>query len=265
MAIRIGLGSWADDEYVGVLYPEKSPAKERLKLYAEHFNHVEVNSTYYAAPRANVVAGWVGQTPPGFTFDIKLHRAISASPLEAGADGKLIEATLAGVAPLVEARKLGVFFLVLEPGFGPGKHRLQELDELVQRLQPHALAVELRHSGWVDEERRTETLNYFRQRGLIWITVDMPRIKGSTIMPALDEATSADVAYLRLHGRNPQWLGAKSAAERHAYLYPEKEVEEIAERVSALAAKAADVHVVANNHASDFAPKTALALRALLK
>jgi uncharacterized protein YecE (DUF72 family) len=265
MAIRIGLGSWADDEYVGVLYPEKSPAKERLKQYAEHFNHAEVNSTYYAAPRANVTAGWVAQTPPGFTFDIKLHRAISASPLQAGSDGKLVEATLAGVAPLVEAKKLGVFFLVLEPGFGPGKHRLQELDELVQRLQPHALAVELRHSGWVDETRRGDTLSYFRERGVVWIAVDMPRIKGSTIMPPLDEVTSADLAYLRLHGRNPHWLAAKSAGERHAYSYPEAELKEIVDRVRTLAAQAAEVHVVANNHASDFAPRTALALRALLK
>lgn len=265
MAIRIGLGSWADDEYVGVLYPEKTPSKERLKHYAEHFNHAEVNSTYYAAPRANVTEGWVAQTPPGFTFDIKLHRAISQDPLKAGADGKLVEATLAGIAPLLEAQRFGAFFLILEPGFGPGKSKLAELDELVQRLQPHRLAVELRNSGWVkDDERRAETLDYFRERKVTWIAVDMPRLKGSTIMPPIDEVTTPELAYLRLHGRNPQWFQLKSAEERHSYPYPEAELNEIVTRVRALAAKAADVRVIANNHASDFAPKTALALKRML-
>ncbi len=263
MAIRIGLGSWADDEYTGVLYPEKLPAKERLRHYATHFKHAEVNSTYYATPRAATVAGWAEQTPPEFTFDIKLHRACSQSPKKS-AEGDLLARTLEGVAPLVAAKKLGVFFLVLEPGFGPEKHRLDELDGLVHRLQPHALAVELRHSGWVEGERRVETLNYFRERELVWIAVDMPRIAGSTIMPPVDEVTSADVAYVRLHGRNPRWLDAKSAAERHAYDYTDEDLAEIATRVKTLATRAVDVHVVANNHASDFAPKAALRLKRLL-
>jgi uncharacterized protein YecE (DUF72 family) len=265
MAIRIGIGSWADDDYTGVLYPEGLPAKERLKTYATHFEHVEVNSTFYATPRQPVVAGWAKQTPPGFTFNIKLHRAFSQNPRKAADEGKLLEWTLAGVTPLVKEKKLGAFLLVLEPEFGPEKRRLDELDSLVQNLQPHALAVELRHSGWVDEARRAETIGYFRARQIAWVAVDMPKIKGSTIMPAIDEVTSADLAYLRLHGRNKGWLQAKSAAERHAYPYTEKELKELAARVKTLAAKAKDVHVIANNHAQDFAPKTALALKAMLK
>jgi uncharacterized protein YecE (DUF72 family) len=67
-----------------------------------------------------------------------------------------------------------------------------------------------------------------------------------------------------LHGRNEKWLDAESAVDRHAYPYPANELDEIVTRVRALAEKAETVHVIANNHAEDFAPKTALALQQLL-
>jgi uncharacterized protein YecE (DUF72 family) len=83
-------------------------------------------------------------------------------------------------------------------------------------------------------------------------------------MPFVDEVTSAELAYLRLHGRNRDWLTAESAAERHTFMYSSAQLKEIAKRARRLARDAVNVHVVANNHASDFAPKTALALQALV-
>jgi uncharacterized protein YecE (DUF72 family) len=92
----------------------------------------------------------------------------------------------------------------------------------------------------------------------------MPRIPGSAIMPPVDEVTNPRLAYLRLHGRRPDWLTLKDKTEKHTYAYPDEELAEIAGRVRALAEKAETVHVVANNHAQDLAPKTALALQRLL-
>jgi uncharacterized protein YecE (DUF72 family) len=265
MSLHLGLGSWADPEYTGVLYPKGLPAKERLRAYATHFKHVEVNSSYYATPRPQVVVGWVEQTPPGFTFDIKLHRAFSQSPEKTARSGELVDKLLTSIEPLLAAKKFGAFLLVLPPSFGPGQHRLEELTVVREKLQPHALAVELRHSGWVSAGEREKTLAYFRRLKLTWVAVDMPRIKESTIMPPIDEVTDPALAYLRLHGRNPHWLAAKTAEERHVYPYPESELKEIAARVKHLAAQAAHVHVIANNHAEDFAPKAALALKELLR
>jgi uncharacterized protein YecE (DUF72 family) len=264
MAIQVGIGSWADTEYTGVLYPPGLPASQRLKTYATHFKFVEVNSTYYATPRRPVVESWIKQTPPDFLFHIKLHRAFSQSPRKTIETGKLLDWTLRGVQPLVRTQKLGAFLLVLSPDFGPDRHGLEELDPLVKALQPHALAVELRDAAWVKGTRRADTLEYFRERRLVWVAVDMPRIKGASIMPPIDEVTSAELAYLRLHGRNQNWLKAKSAAERHAFTYTTAEMRQIARRVQRLAESAVNVHVVANNHAHDYAPKTALALRELL-
>jgi uncharacterized protein YecE (DUF72 family) len=263
MAIHLGIGSWGDDAYVGVLYPPRLPKAERLSEYARSFSHVEVNSTYYAIPQPSAVRAWVKQTPENFTFSIKLHRAFAQSPAKA-ADGSLIERLRSAVAPLVDAGRLANFFIVLPPRFGPDRHGLDELDGLAAKLAPHVLAVELRDRAWISGSRKAETFAYFRQRKLVWIGVDLPRIPSSALMPPVDEVTNPAQVYLRLHGRNPKYLEAESAAEGHHYAYAAREITTLATRVRKVAAKAKDVFVICNNHAEDFAPKAALALKAKL-
>jgi uncharacterized protein YecE (DUF72 family) len=172
---------------------------------------------------------------------------------------------LNGIEPLVAARKLGVLLLVLAPSFTPERNRIEQLDAVIEKFRPHVLAVELRDRAWISGQARAATLGYFRERGLVWVGVDMPKLEGSQLMPAIDEVTNPNLAYLRLHGRNPQWLKAKSAADRHLHDYAARELKEIVVRVRRLAEDAKHVHVVANNHARDFAPKAALALKELLE
>jgi uncharacterized protein YecE (DUF72 family) len=263
MGVHVGIGSWGDDAYVGVLYPPGLPKADRLSEYAKTFQHVEVNSTYYATPSAAAVKGWVRQTPAGFTFSIKLHRAISQSPAKA-ATGDLPRRILAAMQPLVDAERLACFLLLLPPRFTPDRHGLDELDGIAEALAPHAVAVELRDRGWVAGKQRAATLAHFRERKLAWVAVDMPRIAGSAVMPVVDEVTHPRLAYLRLHGRNADFLAAGSAAEGHHYAYTPREIGGLAKRVRKLASGGNDVFVIANNHAEDFAPKTALALRRLV-
>jgi uncharacterized protein YecE (DUF72 family) len=264
MAIQIGCGSWADPEYAGLLYPQGFPPDLRLSGYAMWFDHVEVNATYYSTPKKEVVEKWVAITPSSFLFDIRLHRAISQSPEKAARDGRLLGYLLEGLQPLLSAKRLGTFLLVLNPFFRPGKNRLEELDLLIEKIRPHQLAVELRHRGWVEGGIRTSTLEFFCERGLIWTAVDMPCLNDPQLMPPMDEVTQPKLAYLRLHGRNPNYLKAKSAAERHTYAYTDHDLQNIVKRIRFLSSKAKDVRVVANNHARNFAPQTALALKSLL-
>lgn len=264
MATRIGCGSWADPDYFGLLSPAGFPSELRLSAYAMWFDHVEVNASFYATPRAKAVAQWVKNTPPGFLFDIRLHRAISVSPAKAAKDGRLLRLLFDGIEPLFQAKKFGAFLLVLSPFFSPERHSLAELDLLIEKLRPHPLAIELRHAAWVSGRARGATLQFFRERKVTWVAVDMPRIAGSDIMPPVDEVTQPSLAYLRLHGRNVNWLQAKSAAERHAYFYDEAERLELVKRIRKLEKKAENVRVLANNHFRDYAPKTALALQQLL-
>src|SRR3712207_5796942 len=82
--ILVGTSSWADPGFVEEWYPPGLPARDRLAWYAERFEAVEVNSTFYAVPGVAQVRRWADQTPPGFTFDVKLHRLLSWH--SAGAD-----------------------------------------------------------------------------------------------------------------------------------------------------------------------------------
>ena len=277
--IRVGTSSWADPGFVKEWYPPKMPAKERLPWYAQHFDMVELNSSFYAVPDRNTVHGWVEITPPGFTFDVKAHRALSrhAAPVESlppdlrelhgtpDLERPLAERLVEETAPLRDADRFGTYLLQLTPAFSPRKHELEELDQLVEILGPRGLAVELRNRNWVDEERRERTLDWFSDRNVAFVGVDAPPGDNFQIMPPIDAVTNPRIAYLRAHGRNTQgYLTGKSVAERFAWQYSDDELGEIAERAKSMAERAGEVHVAFNNNRGDDAPTAAQRFRSLL-
>jgi len=264
------------------------PAPERLGWYAERFEAVELNSSFYAVPDRNNVERWLGATPEGFTFDVKLHRLLSRHSAgldslppelrdraEANPRGRVIltdalERELAArlveeLAPMTRAGRLGAFLLQLTPSFSPSRHELPELDGLLERLRPHPVAVELRNRGWVAEERLEETLDWFSDQGAAFVGVDAPPGDHVPIMPGLDAVTRPDLAYLRLHGRNTDgYLTGQTVAERFGWVYADDELEEVAGRARSLAEEAEQVHVMFNNNRDDDAPSAARRLRELL-
>ena len=80
--IRIGTCSWADEALSKYFYPPKLPARERLAYYAEHFDTVEVDSTYYRLPDESMVQGWAGRTPDGFTMHVKAFGLMTRHPVK---------------------------------------------------------------------------------------------------------------------------------------------------------------------------------------
>jgi uncharacterized protein YecE (DUF72 family) len=286
--ILVGTSSWADPGFVKEWYPPKMAARERLPWYAQRFQYVELNSSFYAVPDRNTVHKWVRETPDGFVFDVKVHRLLSrhsaqveslppelrdeasttgrgrvqlTAELETALAKRLVDET----APLAEAGKLGAYLIQLTPAFSP-RHSLEELDNLIDALRPHRVAVELRNRNWVSDKRREETLRWFADRDVVFVDVDAPPDDHFSIMPSgLDVVTNDSLAYLRLHGRNGEgYLKGKSVAERFAWRYEDDELEEIAERVSGLAEQAGEVHVAFNNNRGDDAPTAAQRFRALL-
>jgi uncharacterized protein YecE (DUF72 family) len=278
--ILVGTSSWADPGFVKEWYPPKLPARERLPWYAQRFEFVELNSSFYAVPDRNTVHNWVEVTPPGFTFDVKAHRALSrhSAPAESlppdlrelhntpELERPLAERLVEETAPLRDAGRFGSYLLQLTPAFSPRKHRLEELDTLVEVLGPHGLAVELRNRNWVAEaEQRERTLDWFADRSVTYVAVDAPPADNFQIMPPLDAVTNPSRAYLRAHGRNTKgYLTGRSVAERFAWRYTDAELEELAGRVSGMAESAGEVHVAFNNNRGDDAPTAAQRFRALL-
>ena len=80
--MRIGTCSWADEALSKFFYPKDIAAKERLAYYAERFDTVEVDSTYYRLPSESMVAGWAERTPPGFTMHVKAFAMMTRHPVK---------------------------------------------------------------------------------------------------------------------------------------------------------------------------------------
>jgi uncharacterized protein YecE (DUF72 family) len=286
--ILVGTSSWADPGFVKEWYPPGMPARDRLAWYAERFEAVEVNSSFYAVPERSTVRRWSKVTPAGFTFDVKVHQLLSrhSAKLESlppdlregvettGAGRVVLTPALeravarelvAAVEPLAEDGKMGAFLVQLTPGFSPRKHSLDELEGLLETLAPHRVAVELRNAGWLREEREDETLRWFSEREVGFVCVDAPPAEHFQILPPVDAVTRDDLAYLRLHGRDADgYLHGRTVAERFGWIYSDEELREIAGRVQGLAENAAEVHVMFNNNRDDDAPSAARRFRALL-
>src|SRR6058998_4045909 len=140
--ILVGTASWSDPGFVQHWYPKGMRANERLGWYAQQFEMVEVNSTFYSVPDLRMVERWCAATPDRFTFDVKLHQLFSfhSTPAkllprdlqrraETDQKGKvrstpdlreaLLEIFLRSVSIIRNAEKLGVLLLQLSPAFSP--------------------------------------------------------------------------------------------------------------------------------------------------
>jgi uncharacterized protein YecE (DUF72 family) len=286
--ILIGTASWTDPGFVADWYPPKLPASARLRWYAEHFNFVEVNATFYAIPQAKTVERWCDETPDDFVFDVKLPKALSRHamdpkflpadlrsqvPVRNGkieltptSQGLIVRRFLREVTPLKEAGKLAAFLLQLSPAFRPKENELKELDSLWDAFAGYTVAIELRNRDWATGEQLHRTINYFKHRKLTLVSVDAPASEHFTVMPGLDCATNPRLGYLRIHGRNEEgYIKGRSVAERFDYDYSEAETKELAERIRALEKEVKELHVVANNNRSNYAPKLAERLQKLLR
>jgi uncharacterized protein YecE (DUF72 family) len=264
-------------------------AGERLGWYAQHFEMVEVNSTFYSIPDARMVERWCSTTPDGFTFDVKLHQLFSfhSTPskllppdlqrrAETDAKGKvkstralqeaMLDIFLRSMSILQREKKLGTLLLQLSPAFSPRKHELTELEQLIERLRGYSLAIELRNRNWVVGDQLRSTIEFLCERKVAFVNVDAPSAEHFTIIPPdLNEITNPRVAYLRLHGRDAKaYLTGKTVAARFHYDYSDEEIAEVAQRARKLGEKADEVHVVFNNNALDFAPRAASRLRTAL-
>ena len=265
------------------------PAGERLGWYAQHFDLVEVNSTFYSVPEPRMVERWCAATPNEFTFDVKLHQLFSfhSTPAkllppdlqrraETDARGNvkstphlqeaMLKSFLRPMSIIRNAGKLGVLLLQLSPAFSPRKHQLKELEPLIDMLSGYELAIEFRNRNWAVGDQLQSTIDFVREHRAIFVNVDAPASDHFTVMPSdVDEVTNPKTAYLRLHGRNANaYITGKTVAARFDYDYKDNEITEVAERSKKLAREARDVHVIFNNNNLDYAPHAALRLRKAL-
>lgn len=212
MAIWVGTSGYNYPEWRGSFYPQKFATTKMLPYYAERLTTVEINYTFYRAPKPEILAGWSAQTPPGFRFTLKAPKRIThdARLRDCAESLQYFLRTADTLGP-----KLAMLLFQLPPFF---KKDVALLEAFVADFPPATRAAfEFRHSSWLS----AEVFECLRARNLTLCVADSE--KSSTPV----EITS-DYGYFRLRdeGYTPgdieQWartIREKTASCHDVFVY----------------------------------------------
>jgi uncharacterized protein YecE (DUF72 family) len=272
--LRVGTCSWADKSLVSHWYPRGvSSSEARLRHYAEHFDTVEVDSTFYRLPDEENSVKWAERTPEGFVFHIKAFGVMTRHPVRLEQlppdlrDGvptdergrvdrppreyraEVFRRFLAGIEPLREAGKLGGILLQFPPYVVFREASFDYLRWACGQLTGYEPLVEFRHRSWLEDENRAATLSRLEELGATHVVVDAPKTEARNLVPTVPALTSP-LLYFRFHGRNAAtWnIRGKSAAERFDYLYTEEELADCLTTLRELATEARQAFAFFNNN-----------------
>jgi uncharacterized protein YecE (DUF72 family) len=286
MPIHVGTSGWhypgGRGTWNGIFYPSRRPKGfDELTYYAEHFDTVEVNATFYRQPDPGHAAAWLSRTPPGFTFAVKLYQKFTHPDMYVKKHGAVewdvtrgdLDVFRSGMAPLASAGRLLAILVQFPPSFHADTASRGYLAWLLASLGDYPLAVELRHRSWSDAEGETRAL--LDEHRAAWALIDEPKFGSSirqdlhgrttrlveTLLPA-SAGSSAPLCYMRLHGRNAaQWWDHGESEDRYDYLYAATELAPFAEAAREADTSGRRVAVYFNNHFSAKAPANAAVLR----
>jgi uncharacterized protein YecE (DUF72 family) len=238
--VWIGCSGWNYDDWRGRLYPPGEPQRRWLELYAERFETVEVNDTFYRLPTKETVAAWASHTPPGFVFSVKASRYLTHVKRLAGVQ-EGIERFYERLEPMLAAGRLGPVLWQLPEQFHRDDARLLEWLEVL----PDGLhTIEFRHPSWFVKP----VLDALRAHKVALTIGDDPKRPFQSL-----EAT-APWRYVRFHYGRRGRRGNYSAAE----------LEQWARRIAAWR-HTHEVYAYFNNDWEGFAPANAIALRGRLR
>jgi uncharacterized protein YecE (DUF72 family) len=289
-SLRIGTSGWnypsGPGTWNGLFYPKTRSKKagtalfDELRFYAEHFSTVEVNTTFYGQPRAEVTRSWAERTPPGFEFSLKLYQkfthpnmfkeaALKTAP---GSEGPLLDLLAhvtqsdiddyrAGIEPLASTGRLGALLAQFPASFKNTPPARDYLAQLLAAFAAYPVAVELRHRGWSDA--LGDTLGLLNTFNAALVQIDEPKFRFSIRQNWLPNISG--FYYIRLHGRNAaQWWHHEHRDDRYNYLYSARELEEFADTAAAAKELVRKAYLYTNNHFAAKSVVNAVMLKAQL-
>jgi uncharacterized protein YecE (DUF72 family) len=233
--VKIGTSGYRYAGWKGAFYPEGLSEKEELAYYAQRFQTVEVNFTYYRMPNARTIESMVRRTPEGFTFWVKANEATTHQQDPATA-APFNEA----LAPARAAGRLAGILFQFPYSFRNTERNRAYLARLPEDFPHDPLVVEFRNAGWANDA----VFNYLRERRIGFCCVDEPSLTG--LMPRIAIATSP-VAYVRFHSRDASKWYESGGKERYNYLYKREELEEWVPKVQQLSEQTENVYIFFNN------------------
>jgi uncharacterized protein YecE (DUF72 family) len=269
--VRVGTSGWSypsgEGTWNGIFYPaKKTKGFDELAFYAEHFDTVEVNSTFYRVPAENTTAEWAARTPAQFEFALKLFQKFTHPEMFEKATGKTagtldrkdVDAFRAAIDPLARAGKLGPLLAQFPASFKNEPGSREYLEWLLHAFRDYQVGVELRHRSFSDDP--VETMNLLAEHGAALVQIDEPKFKTSIRQ---DRAANVKTFYyLRLHGRNAaKWWKHDKSEDRYDYLYSAAELEPFVEAAETAARDVKKSYVYANNHFSAKSVATAATIK----
>ncbi len=276
MTILVGCSGWSYDDWVGRFYPIGLAKKkaEWLAYYAQFFDTVEINSTYYHLPGERQVQSWIKKVKDGegrFEYSVKMPGLVTHQALvECDEEKALFWASTfekTCLSPLADANLLGGVLFQLSPYFKNEGQALSSLGRVLDALaqKEYDLAVEFRHRSWLDEsgdDLDPATLEVLKERNAANVMIDGPgHYPGKTL--------TADHAYIRFHGRNYDiWYGKEKEADhrldRYDYLYNRDQLDRWVPRIKEVELKTAKARMYFNNHARAKAVRNAFQMMDML-
>jgi uncharacterized protein YecE (DUF72 family) len=270
--IRIGTSGWSypsgAGSWNGIFYPPRGSggrrALDELAYYADHFDTVEVNSTFYRLPAVATTRSWAQRTPPGFEFSVKLYQAFTHPGMMVGTSGAQqppaglekrdavpvvtaqdVDEFRDSIDPLAQAGKLGAVLVQFPPSFKQSAQTVGYLECLLRSFADYSLAVELRDRTWSDT--LDTTLRVLNEHHAAWVQIDEPKFRFSVRQNRLPNV--GDIYYMRLHGRNAEkWWRHEKSEDRYDYLYSPAELKPFAETAAAVRTIVRKAYLYLNNH-----------------
>ncbi len=260
MTILVGCSGWSYDDWVGKFYPIELAKKKGdwFTYYAQFFNTVEINSTFYRPPGDLQVQSWIKKAKDlkGFEYSVKVpqlvtHKAlVEGNPDRAVFWAKSFEKTC--VKPLADSNLLGGVLFQLSPYFKNEGSALAALKGVLDAVShdEYNYAVEFRQRSWLDEGKKEidpETLEVLRERNVANVLIDGPGLHVGT-------EQTADHSYFRFHGRNYDiwYRGEKEddhRLDRYDFLYKKEQLEPWVPVIKEAELKTAKVRIYFNNYA----------------
>lgn len=230
--VKIGCSGWDYADWRGPFYDEHEPKRLWLRRYSEHFDTVEVNSTFYRLARPAAVERWIEATPEGFRFAVKASRYLThiqrLTDLDTG-----IKRFYEPLKPLLAAGRLGPVLWQLPENFHRDEQRLAAW---ARALPPGMHTIEFRHPSWFVDS----VLELLRDAGVALTIGDHPERRFQS-----HEATAA-WRFIRFH------YGSRGASGN----YSATELDEWARRIKSWRERT-EIWAYFNNDWQAFAPRNA--------
>jgi uncharacterized protein YecE (DUF72 family) len=250
MKYHVGTSGWIYKDWAKLFYPNGAKTNDqKLKYYAENFNTVEINNSFYRLPSVEAFANWRDVSPTNFTFSVKLSRFLThikkLNPDERTNEG--IDRFASRAITLVP--KLGPVLIQLPHWFKASEDKVINLAKEFQKAESKycktfQLALEVRHDSWFDDQM----ISILKHHNVALVVNSAP-----DIWPFSCEIT-ADFAYFRFHGSKSLYRSA----------YTNNELEHWAKFIKAKAGQCNTVYAYFNNDKSARAVDNAKYLAAIL-